>query len=191
MQLKGLLVASLSALFVAVCAVSAPTPVFADTIVWANWTTATSGNPGLRLRHSPLAVSPSPTPARPAASPPHPVGRLLAALPEARSATLPPALPPSLSKVDPLPAYRLSWRASPSPPGRSRLRHLERWLGQYSRRLRLPFQIAGELYSESRRPFARVWWHLDHCQQRDRQRPRGQRCHPVRRHLLLHNFQHA
>jgi hypothetical protein len=46
MQLKGLLVTSLSALFVAVCAVSAPTPVFADTIAWANWTTAASGNPG-------------------------------------------------------------------------------------------------------------------------------------------------
>lgn len=46
MQLKGPLVLSLSALLVAVCAVSAPTPVYADTIAWANWTTATSGTPG-------------------------------------------------------------------------------------------------------------------------------------------------
>ena len=44
--IKGLLVTSLSGFFVAVCAVSAPTPVFADTIASANWTTATSGNPG-------------------------------------------------------------------------------------------------------------------------------------------------
>jgi len=46
MQLKGPLVMSLSALLVAVCAVSAPTPVYADTIAWANWTTGTAGNPG-------------------------------------------------------------------------------------------------------------------------------------------------
>ena len=46
MQLKGPLVISLSALLVAVCAVSAPTPVYADTVAWANWTTGTSGNPG-------------------------------------------------------------------------------------------------------------------------------------------------
>lgn len=46
MQLKSPLVTSLSALLVAACAVSAPTPVYADTIAWANWTTGTAGNPG-------------------------------------------------------------------------------------------------------------------------------------------------
>ncbi len=46
MQLKGPLVTSLSALVFAVCAFSATTPVHADTIAWANWTTATAGNPG-------------------------------------------------------------------------------------------------------------------------------------------------
>lgn len=46
MQLKSSLVMSLSALLVAVCAVSAPTPIYADTIAWANWTTGTAGNPG-------------------------------------------------------------------------------------------------------------------------------------------------
>jgi hypothetical protein len=46
MQLKGPLVTSLSALVFAVCAFSATTPVHADTIAWATWTTATAGNPG-------------------------------------------------------------------------------------------------------------------------------------------------
>ncbi len=46
MQLKSPLVTSLSALVFAVCSFSATTPVHADTIAWATWTTATAGNPG-------------------------------------------------------------------------------------------------------------------------------------------------
>jgi hypothetical protein len=47
MQIKGPLVTSLSALFVAVgAATAAAPPAHADTIAWANWTTGTAGNPG-------------------------------------------------------------------------------------------------------------------------------------------------
>jgi hypothetical protein len=44
MNHKGPLVLSLSALLF--CAASATTPVHADTIAWANWTTGVAGNPG-------------------------------------------------------------------------------------------------------------------------------------------------
>jgi PEP-CTERM motif len=46
MQLKRLLANYVSALVLAACAVSASTFAHADTIAWATWTTATSGNPG-------------------------------------------------------------------------------------------------------------------------------------------------
>jgi hypothetical protein len=46
MQLKGLLANHVSALMLAACAVSAPTLAHADTIAWANWTTAAAGSPG-------------------------------------------------------------------------------------------------------------------------------------------------
>jgi PEP-CTERM motif len=46
MQLKRLLVKPVSAFLVGVCAVSASAFAHADTIAWANWSTATSGNPG-------------------------------------------------------------------------------------------------------------------------------------------------
>jgi hypothetical protein len=46
MYLKGPLVTSLSALLVAVGAVTATPFAHADTIAWANWTTGTAGNPG-------------------------------------------------------------------------------------------------------------------------------------------------
>jgi hypothetical protein len=46
MQLKRLLLNPVSALFLAACAFSASALAHADTIVWTNWSSATSGNPG-------------------------------------------------------------------------------------------------------------------------------------------------
>jgi hypothetical protein len=46
MQLKRLLVIPVCALLLAACAVSTSPLAHADTIAWANWSTATSGNPG-------------------------------------------------------------------------------------------------------------------------------------------------
>jgi hypothetical protein len=46
MQLKRLLVNSVSALLFAACAVSTSALAHADTIAWANWSSASSGNPG-------------------------------------------------------------------------------------------------------------------------------------------------
>jgi len=46
MQLKRLLVNPVSALLLAACAVSTSALAHADTIVWANWSSATSGTPG-------------------------------------------------------------------------------------------------------------------------------------------------
>jgi PEP-CTERM motif len=46
MQLKRLLVNPVSALLLAACAVSTSALAHADTIVWTNWSSATSGTPG-------------------------------------------------------------------------------------------------------------------------------------------------
>jgi hypothetical protein len=46
MQLKRLLVSPVSALLLAACAVSTSALAHADTIVWTNWSSATSGTPG-------------------------------------------------------------------------------------------------------------------------------------------------
>ncbi|MCU1252424.1 MAG: sorting protein [Edaphobacter sp.] len=46
MQLPRLLVSPVSALLLAACAVTTSALAHADTIAWANWSTATPGNPG-------------------------------------------------------------------------------------------------------------------------------------------------